>query len=325
MEVYFRPLLPEEIGRIAEDAVQKIGFSPCPEAVDVVKRYATNGREAVNIIQLAAGLALTEKRETLQASDVEWVAGSSQIQPRPDRKVPLQPQIGFVNGLAVYGPNMGTILEIEVSAVPALRDQGRINITGVVDEEEIGGGSRTLRRKSMAKGSVENVLTVLKAMGIRPNDYDLHVNFPGGTPIDGPSAGIAMATAITSAIQGRPIDHETAMTGEISIHGRVKPIGGVLAKVEAAFQAGAKTVIIPAENWQSIFENLDGLRVIPVDTVEDVFREVFDWVPNEEQTKQLNLAEESATPAPEIFPPASASYLRADLPRPGQVTDSGSC
>ncbi|SEP07733.1 ATP-dependent protease LonB [Paenibacillus sp. OK076] len=325
MEVYFRPLLPEEIGQIAEDAIQKIGFSPCPEAVDVVKRYATNGREAVNIIQLAAGLALTEKRETLQASDVEWVAGSSQIQPRPDRKVPLRPQIGFVNGLAVYGPNMGTILEIEVSAVPALRDQGRINITGVVDEEEIGGGSRTLRRKSMAKGSVENVLTVLKAMGIRPNDYDLHVNFPGGTPIDGPSAGIAMATAITSAIQGRPIDHETAMTGEISIHGRVKPIGGVLAKVEAAFQAGAKTVIIPAENWQSIFENLDGLRVIPVDTVEDVFREVFDWVPNEEQAKQINLAEEAGTPAPEIFPPASASYLRADLPRPGQVTDSGSC
>ena len=104
----------------------------------------------------------------------------------------------------------------------------------------------------MAKGSVENVLTVLKAMGIRTSDYDLHVNFPGGTPIDGPSAGIAMATAIASAIQGRPVDHEIAMTGEISIHGRVKPIGGVLAKVEAAFQAGAKTVIIPAENWQSI-------------------------------------------------------------------------
>ncbi|RPK23463.1 ATP-dependent protease LonB [Paenibacillus xylanexedens] len=325
MEVYFRPLLPEEIGRIAEDAVQKIGFSPCPDAVDVVKRYATNGREAVNIIQLAAGLALTEKRETLQASDVEWVAGSSQIQPRPDRKVPTQPQVGFVNGLAVYGPNMGTILEIEVSAVPALKDQGRINITGVVDEEEIGGGSRTLRRKSMAKGSVENVLTVLKAMGIRPNDYDLHVNFPGGTPIDGPSAGIAMATAITSAIQGRLVDHEIAMTGEISIHGRVKPIGGVLAKVEAAFQAGAKTVIIPAENWQSIFENLDGLRVIPVDTVQDVFREVFDWVPELQQMEQTKLAEETVAPAPEIFPPASASYLRADVPRPGQVTDSGSC
>ncbi|MCK6076097.1 ATP-dependent protease LonB [Paenibacillus silvae] len=325
MEVYFRPLLPEEIGRIAEDAVQKIGFSPCPEAVDVVKRYATNGREAVNIIQLAAGLALTEKRETLQASDVEWVAGSSQIQPRPDRKVPSQPQVGFVNGLAVYGPNMGTILEIEVSAVPAPKEQGRINITGVVDEEEIGGGSRTLRRKSMAKGSVENVLTVLKAMGIRTSDYDLHVNFPGGTPIDGPSAGIAMATAITSAIQGRPVDHEIAMTGEISIHGRVKPIGGVLAKVEAAFQAGAKTVIIPAENWQSIFENLDGLRVIPVDTVQDVFREVFGAEPGAQQVEQQVVAEETAAPKTDIFPPASASYLRAELPRPGRVTDSGSC
>ena len=325
MEVYFRPLLPEEIGKIAEDAVQKIGFSPCPEAVDVVKRYATNGREAVNIIQLAAGLALTEKRETLQASDVEWVAGSSQIQPRPDRKVPSKPQVGFVNGLAVYGPNMGTILEIEVSAVPAPKDQGRINITGVVDEEEIGGGSRTLRRKSMAKGSVENVLTVLKAMGIRTSDYDLHVNFPGGTPIDGPSAGIAMATAITSAIQGRPVDHELAMTGEISIHGRVKPIGGVLAKVEAAFQAGAKTVIIPAENWQTIFDNLDGLRVIPVDTVQDVFREVFGWEPGAQQVEQQVVAEETALPKPEIFPPASASFLRAESPRPGPVTDSGSC
>lgn len=325
MEVYFRPLLPEEIGRIAEDAVQKIGFSSCPDAVDVVKRYATNGREAVNIIQLAAGLALTEKRETLQASDVEWVAGSSQIQPRPDRKVPSQPQVGFVNGLAVYGPNMGTILEIEVSAVPALKDQGRINITGVVDEEEIGGGSRTLRRKSMAKGSVENVLTVLKAMGIRTSDYDLHVNFPGGTPIDGPSAGIAMATAIASAIQGRPVDHEIAMTGEISIHGRVKPIGGVLAKVEAAFQAGAKTVIIPAENWQSIFDNLEGLRVIPVDTVQDVFREVFGWEPGVQQVEQQVVAEETALPKPEIFPPASASFLRAESPRPGRVTDSGSC
>jgi len=325
MEVYFRPLLPEEIGRIAEDAIQKIGFNPCPEAVDVVKRYATNGREAVNIIQLAAGLALTEKREMLQASDVEWVAGSSQIQPRPERKIPQHPQVGFVNGLAVYGPNMGTILEIEVSAVPAAKEQGRINITGVVDEEEIGGGSRTLRRKSMAKGSVENVLTVLKSMGLRPYDYDLHINFPGGTPIDGPSAGIAMATAIASAIQERPVDHETAMTGEISIHGRVKPIGGVLAKVEAAFQAGAKKVIIPAENWQSIFENLDGVRVVPVSTVQEVFQEVFSWVPDAQQAKEQRMVEEPAAPASDIFPPASASILRADLPRQGQVSDSGSC
>ncbi|MFC4776438.1 ATP-dependent protease LonB [Paenibacillus sp. GCM10023252] len=275
MEVYFRPLLADEIGEIARNAVKKIGFAPCPEAIEVVKKYATNGREAVNVIQLAAGLALSEKRDGLSAGDIEWVVNSSQIPPRPDRKVPAEPQIGFVNGLAVYGPNMGTLLEIEVSAIPARSGKGQFTITGVVDEEELGGGSRTLRRKSMAKGSVENVLTVLRRQGFKPNDYDLHINFPGGTPIDGPSAGIAMATAIASAIQGMPIDNKLAMTGELGIHGNVKPVGGVLAKVEAAFQAGATTVIIPRENWQAIFTDLEGLKVIPVDLVDEVFEHVF--------------------------------------------------
>src|SRR6185312_13356921 len=132
-------------------------------------------------------------------------------------------QIGFVNGLAVYGPNMGTLLEIEVSAIEAVKGKGLFTITGVVDEEELGGGSRTMRRKSMAKGSVENVLTVLRRIGLRPQDYDLHINFPGGTPIDGPSAGIAMATAIASAIKGEAINNKLAMTGEMGIHGNVKP------------------------------------------------------------------------------------------------------
>ena len=104
---FFRPLLPEEIGKIAEDAIQKIGLNAPPEAVEVVKQYCSNGREAVNMIQLAAGLALTEKRDSLRAADVEWVASSSQLQPRPDRKIPEKPQVGVVNGLAVYGPNMG--------------------------------------------------------------------------------------------------------------------------------------------------------------------------------------------------------------------------
>lgn len=275
MEIYFRPLLPDEIAVIARDAIQKIGLKPSPEAVTVVQQYATNGREAVNMIQLAAGLALTEQRDTLSAADVEWVAGSSQLPLRTERKIPSAPQIGLVNGLAVYGPGMGTLLEIEVSAAPAQNGQGRLNVTGVVDEEEIGGGSRTIRRKSMAKGSVENVLTVLRTMNLEPDRYDLHVNFPGGTPIDGPSAGVAMAVAIVSAIRGLPVDNTVAITGEIGIHGRVKPVGGVIAKVEAAFQAGATTVLIPKENWQSLFADLAPLRVIPMETVEEVFRHLF--------------------------------------------------
>lgn len=274
MEIYFRPLLPDEIAVIGRDAIQKIGLKPSPEAVTVVQQYATNGREAVNMIQLAAGQALTEQRDTLTAADVEWVAGSSQLPLRTERKIPSSPQIGLVNGLAVYGPGMGTLLEIEVSAAPA-SGQGRLNVTGVVDEEEIGGGSRTIRRKSMAKGSVENVLTVLRTMNLEPDRYDLHVNFPGGTPIDGPSAGVAMAVAIVSAIRRLPVDNTVAITGEIGIHGRVKPVGGVIAKVEAAFQAGATTVLIPKENWQSLFADLAPLRVIPVETVEEVFRHLF--------------------------------------------------
>ncbi|MGF7047167.1 Lon-like ATP-dependent protease [Paenibacillus sp. DS2015] len=315
MEIFFRPLLPEEIGTITEDAILKIGLQPCPEAVEVVKQYATNGREAVNIIQLAAGMALTENRNTLIAADVEWVANSSQLQPRPERAIHPHPQIGVVNGLAVYGPNMGTLLEIEVSAIPAsVKGQGKFNITGVVEEEEIGSGSRTIRRKSMARGSIENVLTVLRLMGLDTTDYELHINFPGGTPIDGPSAGIAMATAIVSAVKGIPVDNRIAMTGEISIHSKVKPIGGVIAKVEAAFQAGATTVIIPKENWQSLFADLEGLRVIPVESVQEVFHHVFG--------KELanNLQE---TLVSDGYTDIPAAFLHAKPVRPGQVTDAG--
>jgi len=271
MEIFFRPLLPAEIGEIASKALKKIGFPENPEAIEVVKKYATNGREAVNIVQLAAGLAMTDKRRHVTKADMEWVVNSSQIQPRPEKKIASKPEVGLVNGLAVYGPNQGALIDIEVTAIPVLHPgTGSFNITGVVDEEEMGGGSRTLRRKSMARGSVENVLTVLKRLGFTPQNYDLHINFPGGTPIDGPSAGVSIATAIASAIHKIPVDNKIAMTGEVSIHGKVKPIGGVVAKVEAAFQAGVTKVIIPKENWQEIFSGLDGLEVIPVDSIEEV-------------------------------------------------------
>lgn len=270
LEVFFRPLLPDEIGMIARKAFKKVAFDFEEEAIEVVKKYATNGREAVNVVQIATGIMLSEKRNKVLASDVEWVMNNSQISPRPEKRVPNEPQIGLVNGLAVYGPNMGMLLEIEVTAMPVEKGQGKMNITGVVEEEQTGGPHRTLRRKSMAKGSIENVLTVLRRTDIDPYDYDLHINFPGGIPIDGPSAGITMATAIYSAIKRIPVDNRLAMTGEVSIHGKVKPIGGVVAKVEAAKQAGAKRVIIPRENWQAIFSSIEGVKVIPVDTIQEV-------------------------------------------------------
>lgn len=273
LEIFFRPLLQGEIEQIARNAIKKINFEGESGAIEVIAKYATNGREAVNTVQIAAGLAITEDRKIITKADVEWVVQSSQKTPRAERKVHDKPQVGLVNGLAVYGPNMGMMLEIEVTARKAEKSgQGKVIITGVVEEEELGGRQRTIRRKSMAKGSVENVLTVLNVQGVPVDDYDLHINFPGGTPIDGPSAGVTMATAVYSAIHKIPVDNVTAMTGEVSIHGRVKPIGGVVAKVEAAKQAGCKKVIIPRENWQAIFTNLDDIKIIPVDRVEEVFQ-----------------------------------------------------
>jgi Lon-like ATP-dependent protease len=273
LEIYFRQLLPDEIEKIAMNAADKIDIPLQSGALDVIKKYATNGREAVNIIQIAAGIVITEARGEIQAADIEWVIHSGQYSPRPEKKIPSRPQVGVVNGLAVYGPNMGILLEVEANAIQAARGLGRLTVTGMVDEEEIGGGGRTVRRKSMAKSSVENVLTVLRrTMEIDSRDYDIHVNFPGGAPADGPSAGITIATAIYSAIMGYPVDNKVAMTGEISIRGLVKPIGGVVAKVEAARQAGATKVVIPAENYQDLFKNLPGVKVIPVERLEEVFQ-----------------------------------------------------
>jgi len=109
-----------------------------------------------------------------------------------------------------------------------------------------------------------------------PRDYDVHVNFPGGVPVDGPSAGVAIAVAIYSAFTGRPVDNRTAMTGEVSIRGLIRPVGGVAAKVAAARQAGCTRVIIPRENWQEGFAHLPGVRVVPVERLDEVFALALD-------------------------------------------------
>lgn len=277
MEIFFRPLLPDEVAQVARRAVDKIHFKLEPGALDVITRYATNGREAVNIVQIAAGIMMGTGQNVIPTEEVEWVVNSGQLQPRPDRRIPEKPLIGFVNGLAVTGPNMGMLLELEVDVRPAKEaGRGSVVVTGVVEEEEMGGAGRTMRRKSMAKGSVENVLTVLKRyLDCDPRDFDIHVNFPGGVPVDGPSAGVTIATAVYSALTGRPVDNRLAMTGEVSIRGFVKPVGGVVSKVQAARQAGCTRVLIPRENWQESFRDIPGLKIIAVDRLEEVFARAF--------------------------------------------------
>ncbi|HYE84410.1 MAG TPA: ATP-dependent protease LonB [Clostridia bacterium] len=268
LEIYFRSLTPDEIKIVTENALKKIKFEWEEGVSELIGKYATNGREAVNIVQTAVGVNINESRSRVTVSDIEWVLNNGQYNPRPERKINDEPQIGYVNGLAVYGANMGTLMEIEATAVNAKRGEGRLVITGIVDEEEIGSGDgRTIKRKSMAKASTDNVHTVIKKyLGIDPCDYDIHLNFPGGTPVDGPSAGITIAVAIYSAVTNTYVDNKIAMTGEISIRGKIKAVGGIIPKVEAAMHAGVKRVLIPKENWQEIFNTFD-IEVIPVENI----------------------------------------------------------
>jgi Lon-like ATP-dependent protease len=268
LEIYFRSLTPDEIKTVTKNALKKIKFESEEGVSDLIGKYATNGREAVNIVQTAVGVNISEGRNKVTISDIEWVLNNGQYSPRPERKINDEPQIGYVNGLAVYGVNMGTLMEIEAIAVSTQRGTGRIIVTGIVEEEEIGSREgRTIKRKSMAKASTDNVLTVIKRnLGIDPSEYDIHLNFPGGTPVDGPSAGVTMAVAIYSAITNSYVDNKIAMTGEVSIRGKIKGVGGIIPKIEAAIHAGVKRVLIPKENWQEIFNTFD-IEVTPVDTI----------------------------------------------------------
>ncbi|QGP92422.1 Lon protease 2 [Neomoorella glycerini] len=277
LEVFFRPLLAEEIGTIVRNAARKINLSIAPAAVEVIKQYATNGREAVNMVQLAAGLAITEKRQEITREDVEWVVTSCQYTPRQDGRVPVEPQVGVVNALAVSGPNMGLLVELEASVNFAGHRRGQVTVTGVIEEEESGSSDgRRVRRRSMARNAVDNVLTVLRRLlQVDVRDYDIHLNFPGGVPVDGPSAGISMLTAVYSAFTDIPVNNLVAMTGEVSIRGAVRPVGGVVAKVEAARLAGAKKVLIPKDNWQEIYRSLPDIQVVPVQAVNEVLEEAL--------------------------------------------------
>jgi len=274
-EVFFRPLYPGEIEIIAKNAALKGGFRIEPGVGELISKYAQNGRDAVNIIQMAGGISLMENRSIILVKDIEWVIEFGHYNPRIDKKVCAAEQIGCINGLAVFGNSTGMVIDIEVSAIKAKSGKGTIKITGIVEEEEMEGRGHKLKMSSSAKSSVENALTVLKRfLDVECKEFDIHMNFPGGIPIDGPSAGVAIAVALYSAIKNFPVNGDIAMTGELSIRGKVKPVGGVVAKVEAAKLAGIKKVLIPRENWQELYRNI-GIDVIPVDDISEVLDIIF--------------------------------------------------
>ncbi|AQR91377.1 Lon protease 2 [Clostridium saccharobutylicum] len=273
VEIFFRALLPEEIKKIAINAVNKVGLKIDSKAVEEVSRYCTNGREVINLIQLASGITINEQREEIKLDDVKWVLENGQYTKIIMNKIPDQSKVGVVNGLAVYGANIGMIMPLEVSCKKVKDRRGEVKITGIVEEEEITNNKKKIKMKSTAYASVQNVLTVLDNLfDLYTDNYNIHINIPGGIPVDGPSAGISIATAIYSAIKQKKVNRFVAMTGEISILGSVKPIGGVKAKISAAIKGGAQKVIIPQDNYDDSLSEIGEIEIIPVTNFKDVIK-----------------------------------------------------
>lgn len=266
MEIFFRALTPDEIAEIAAGAARRADYAMSTEEAQTIGRYASCGREAVNIVQMCAGLAQMEGRKEITADDVCWVVQSGHYAARPAQQADTTSRVGCIHGLAVYGSHQGALLDIEAVVTPG---EGRVTVTGIVEEEELGQEGHRMRRKSTARGSAENVRTLLDELGYPLGARNLHINFPGGSPVDGPSAGVAMTLVAISAITGRPIDGDCAVTGEITVQGRVKAVGGVPSKVEAARLAGLKRVYIPAENAAET-AHITGIGVIPASTLQEV-------------------------------------------------------
>ncbi|MGI5912699.1 MAG: ATP-dependent protease LonB, partial [Syntrophomonadaceae bacterium] len=276
LEVFFSPLDKEDLKTIAKNAANKISFQITPEALEYITCYAGNGREVVNMVQLAAGIAQVNNSTTINKALIEKVVNNGRFTPRYEVMPGKKPLVGTVNGLAVFGSNIGTLIEVEAASIPIGNGKGKWTVTGVIEEEQLGGNDRRFTRKSMARNAVENVLTVLRMQyQLIIDDYDIHLNFPGGTPIDGPSAGITMATAIFSSIHNRAVDNMLAMTGEVSVHGKIKPVGGIISKVEAARKAGIKKVLIPGDNWLDIFAQYNDIEIVTVREVGEVLDQAF--------------------------------------------------
>lgn len=182
------------------------------------------------------------------------------------KSVEEEAQIGLVNGLAWTSVG-GEILNIEVVTVPG---NGKIQVTGKLGEV----------MQESAKAALSYVRSISDRLQVDHDWYnknDIHIHVPeGATPKDGPSAGITMATALTSAITDIPVRQDVAMTGEITLRGRVLPIGGLKEKLLAAKQAGIQTVIIPEKNRKDLAKVPDeiknGLNVHPVDEAEKVLK-----------------------------------------------------
>lgn len=264
-EIFFEPLSPQSVAAIARDAAARLHVAMEPGAAELISAYTMEGRKAVNLLSDAYGRAVYRRGTTdgavITEALVRETARAARLSPWRETVASETPRVGHVYGLGVAG-YWGSIIEIEAAAYPAW-EKGK----GSIRFNETAG--------SMAKDSVATAASVVrKAIGKDLSDYDLHVNVIGGGNIDGPSAGCAITSAILSAVEGLPLRQDVALTGEISLAGEVKPVGGVAEKAFGARQAGMKKLLIPEKNKDDIGPDYLGMKVVPVKTIEDIYREL---------------------------------------------------
>lgn len=202
----------------------------------------------------------------VDAGDVSTYLGPRKLLPE---RIDDADEIGTVNGLA-FTELGGSMLKVEVAV---LDGSGKIELTGSLGDV----------MKESAQIAVSYVRSIAKDYGIRTDFYktkDIHIHFPeGAVPKDGPSAGVTMVTALVSALAEIPVRHDVAMTGEISLRGKVLPIGGLKEKTMAAYTSGCKTVVIPKDNMKDLDE-IDptarkNLIFVPCATAADVLKEAL--------------------------------------------------
>jgi ATP-dependent Lon protease len=293
-EIARRHLIPETL---KENGLQPKEFVlGDAELTDVIRKYTREAgvrslkRELSKLMRKAVRdiMANGKKKVTITAALLEEYLGPAIY--RQDQ-IDAEPQVGVVTGLA-WTPVGGEILTIEGVMT---HGKGRMTVTGNLKEvmkESI----------SAANGYVRSKAT---EFGIKPplfDTRDIHVHVPeGATPKDGPSAGIAMATAIISVMTGIPVKNDVAMTGEVTLRGRVLPIGGLKEKLLAALRSGIKTVLIPEENTRDLKEIPEivtkGMEIVPVSRMDQVLKVALVRAP---EPIEWTYEEKPATPAAPI-------------------------
>ncbi|EGT0695255.1 TPA: Lon family ATP-dependent protease [Clostridium perfringens] len=267
-EVYFEPLSSRDIEKIVLNAAKKLNVKLEEGLEKKIASYTIEGRRAVNILADAYGHAIYglegDVPEDLEitSKDLNEVVSIGRFTPYEILENLEEKEVGHVYGLGVSG-FLGSTIEIEATAFKAKKKgAGKIRFNDTAG--------------SMAKDSVFNAASVIKRLTDKDiNDYDIHVNVIGGGKIDGPSAGAAITICIMSALLEKPIRQDLAITGEISLRGKIKPVGGIFEKIYGARRKGIKLVTVPKDNENEIPKGLEDIEVKAISSIEELMEIAF--------------------------------------------------